>query len=441
MDDRNESMSVEWTDLLQTEGINKHGYGLIPKLVMTDHSISITAKAIYAYLCSLAGSGSVAFPGRDKIVSTLSINKETYYTHMKQLIDRNYIKVSRKRSGKLFERNIYTLCVYVDASGKPVSVKATGYGMIPRAVTSAPDLSAKAKALYAYFTSFKGAGEGAFPKVPDILHHMDISRNTYKKILDELTSAGYVIVRQIVNRGRLSQNYFILPDYPKPQQGQDPDETKPVKKKKNTVSTNDIPNGKNVKKECVKNPDMINPDVKKPDIIEPDIIIPDVINPDTTNNSPPINSSSIINPIYQQALEMFDTNEDADIIVDLSREGDPYAISLIHMIDRLKMRKIIEECIGLDVYDPPDKKDIRYLISLVVDACQYPSLVVNKQEYPKTNFVPKLLNLGIEEYQYVLEQVGKRQQIKNLKAYYIACLYNAKEDLSADIAHQIRNYD
>ena len=214
-----------------------------------------------------------------------------------------------------------------------------------------------------------------------------------------------------------------------------------VKKKKNTVSINDIPNGKNVKKECVKNPDMINPDVKKPDIIEPDIIIPDVINPDTTNNSPPINSSSIINPIYQQALEMFDTNEDADIIVDLSREGDPYAISLIHMIDRLKMRKIIEECIGLDVYDPPDKKDIRYLISLVVDACQYPSLVVNKQEYPKTNFVPKLLNLGIEEYQYVLEQVGKRQQIKNLKAYYIACLYNAKEDLSADIAHQIRNYD
>ena len=100
MDDRNESMSVEWTDLLQTEGINKHGYGLIPKLVMIDHSISITAKAIYAYLCSLAGSGSVTFPGRDKIVNTLGINKETYYTHMKQLIDRNYIKVSRKQIGR-----------------------------------------------------------------------------------------------------------------------------------------------------------------------------------------------------------------------------------------------------------------------------------------------------------------------------------------------------
>ena len=135
-----EFLSTEWTDIaqeevLQVEGINRKGFGLLPKLVMVDHTISITAKAIYSYLCAQAGSGDTAYPGRDKIVHDLHINKETYYVHMKQLTEKGYIKIKRERTSKLFERNTYKLCVYVKSAAPPggplgSNIKTMGYGTI-----------------------------------------------------------------------------------------------------------------------------------------------------------------------------------------------------------------------------------------------------------------------------------------------------------------------
>lgn len=426
-----EFLSTEWTDIaqeevLQVEGINRKGFGLLPKLVMVDHTISITAKAIYSYLCAQAGSGDTAYPGRDKIVHDLHINKETYYVHMKQLTEKGYIKIKRERTSKLFERNTYKLCVYVKSAAPPggplgSNIKTMGYGTIPRLVVCDPELSAKAKALYGYFVSFKGKGEDVYPQVPTLLYHMDISRNTYKKILTELTSLGYVVVSQAVERGRLSRNYYHLPEFPK----------QPNKEK----APPDKP-----QKECVKIPDMINPDVKNPDIIKPD-----VKNPDTTINSPPINSSSIITSIYQQSAEQdefedFDLNDEADIscIIEMCEASNPSAIAKIPLIDRLKIEKNISKNIGLDFYPSPDKDQIKYLISLVASTLRYPSIRVHGTEYSNLQFVPKLLKLTVDEYQWTIEKVGKIQGVNNIKAYYIACLFNAHEDMLAEIEQQVK---
>lgn len=97
------------SDILQIEGINSKGFGTIPKLVMQDRRLTIQAKAIYAYFCSYAGAGKIAFPSRSKILYDLGISQMTYYKHLNLLKEHGYIKCWQERIDGIFTRNVYTL--------------------------------------------------------------------------------------------------------------------------------------------------------------------------------------------------------------------------------------------------------------------------------------------------------------------------------------------
>lgn len=97
-------------DVIQVQGINSQGYGIIPKMVMQDKRLTIQAKAIYGYFCSYAGAGKTAFPKRSKIMSDLKISKDSYYKHFNLLKEYGYIEVSQEKDQSgYFDRNIYTL--------------------------------------------------------------------------------------------------------------------------------------------------------------------------------------------------------------------------------------------------------------------------------------------------------------------------------------------
>lgn len=97
-------------DIIQVQGINSHGYGIIPKMVMQDKRLTIQAKAIYSYFCSYAGAGKTAFPGRKRIIAELGISKDSYYKHFKLLKDCGYIEAYQEKDEKgVFCRNVYTL--------------------------------------------------------------------------------------------------------------------------------------------------------------------------------------------------------------------------------------------------------------------------------------------------------------------------------------------
>jgi DnaD/phage-associated family protein len=97
--------------LIQFKGtIYENGYGLIAKKVMKDPNLSLSAKAIYAYLCSYAGNESIAFPSVKLINHELGISKDTFYKYMKELNDKAYIVVSQKRAEKgKFSHNVYSI--------------------------------------------------------------------------------------------------------------------------------------------------------------------------------------------------------------------------------------------------------------------------------------------------------------------------------------------
>lgn len=222
---------ISFGDQLKVEGINFKGFGILPKYVMLDPDLSIEAKTIYAYFCSFAGNGSATFPGRDKILSDLPMSKDAYYKHFRQLTDQGYITVEQQggNSGAIYGKNIYTLVSNPKKFSEKLEdtkhglaysrirfsgLKAAGFGMIPKAVMIDPRLPVKAKGVYAYFCSFTGSGNNAFPKKEKILFHLGIAEKTYYKFYKLLTELNYITAVQRHIDGRLQVNDYYLNDTP-----------------------------------------------------------------------------------------------------------------------------------------------------------------------------------------------------------------------------------
>lgn len=415
--------------LLRAEGIMGQGYGLIPKLVMVDPELSITAKAIYAYLCSLAGGGETAFPSISNIVHTLQINKDTYYKHLRGLKERGWVFSSQSRSkSALFAHNVYTLCSksYKIVSIQPdepagsdvlhtrlvsEGIRSAGYGMIPRRVMLDSQLTASAKAVYAYFCSFAGAGQVAFPRRSTMLYHLNMSPNTCRKTLHQLIELGYIAIRQRREKGTFTVSDYYLLD--------SPDEA--AKERAGPPVTNFS--------------DTVKSDAVKSDAAKPDTVQSDTVKPDTTNNSPTITSPKKTSFSSNKSI----SHTDWRITIEAEPENLP---NLIRQMDRQTIERYIAQDIGLDIIEllnPQEtRKRIAYLIGLVAEALHYPSLRVSGVEHPPDQFIPKLLALAIEEYQWVLDKVDRAKGVQNLKAYYLSCLYNAHEDMEAAIEQEIR---
>jgi DNA-binding transcriptional MocR family regulator len=97
-------------DQVGIQGVWSEGYGNVSKRVMRDKTVSVIAKAIYAYICSYTGPGLTAWPGRKTACEDLGINKDTWTKHMKVLKEKDYIRVTRRtnKDGS-FTSNLYTV--------------------------------------------------------------------------------------------------------------------------------------------------------------------------------------------------------------------------------------------------------------------------------------------------------------------------------------------
>ena len=205
--------------------IDSRGYGKIYKAVMRNRELPLLAKTIYAYFCAYAGNGIKAFPKRDKIVKDLQINKDTYTKHLSRLVEDRYISKERLSSG-----NVYTVMQTIPAYDKIdqpeivdgdemtdvlvfENVSARGFGTVPKLVMLDVRLSAQAKAIYAYFSSFAGAGTTAFPRRSTVMRELGIkSTNTYYKHLEQLVEHGYLSIEQQKSNGRFDVCTYRLND-------------------------------------------------------------------------------------------------------------------------------------------------------------------------------------------------------------------------------------
>lgn len=99
------------SDKLILKGVMSQGYGTVPKLVMRDKNIDSEAKAIYAYICSFAGTGTSAFPGIKIMCEELPMSEKRFHKFKNQLIEHGYLHIERERKsdGSGWGNNIYYL--------------------------------------------------------------------------------------------------------------------------------------------------------------------------------------------------------------------------------------------------------------------------------------------------------------------------------------------
>lgn len=221
---------ADWAEILKTKGVRAKGYGLIPKYAMRDADLSIAEKAVYAYLCSLAGSQFETFPSVSTIQSQLKIGSRAYASYMKHLTETGYVIVEKTRSaGNRFDKNLYRIAErpkkwFLDPPRTPKGEKILktiraggilggGYGFIPKIVMLDDRLELKSKGIYAYFAAFTGAGEIAFPPRDQILRELSITKGTYYRYFNPLLDLNYITIQRSKS-GEFEVNRYILNNKP-----------------------------------------------------------------------------------------------------------------------------------------------------------------------------------------------------------------------------------
>lgn len=93
---------------------------------------------------------------------------------------------------------------------KAEGINEKGYGIIAKSVMTDQRLKIAAKAIYAYFCSYAGAGGRCFPSRDKICYDLNITANTYTKHLRTLIQCGYISVKQERDNGRWARNVYTL---------------------------------------------------------------------------------------------------------------------------------------------------------------------------------------------------------------------------------------
>ena len=99
------------------------------------------------------------------------------------------------------------------------------------------------------------------------------------------------------------------------------------------------------------------------------------------------------------------------------------------------IKKNIEyDCLVFDAKSDSDRMQIDMIVSLMAEtiAVKREKVTIAKAEYPYPYVVNKLLRVGYFHVQYVLGCLKKqRDRIHNIKAYVLACIFNAPTTMDA----------
>lgn len=94
---------------------------------MQDKTLKRDAKCIYAYLCSFAGNKDEAYPSVSLIISDLCMNNETFFKSLKQLKEKDYIRLKKVKENGQFAKNVYIInknpCTVSPCTVSPCTVK------------------------------------------------------------------------------------------------------------------------------------------------------------------------------------------------------------------------------------------------------------------------------------------------------------------------------
>jgi len=450
-------------DKIKLEGVLSMGYGAIPKAVMVDPDLPLNSKSLYAYLCSFSGGNQNSVTiSRNKILANLNYSKDTHYNCLKPLVDSGIINIKQETQNGMLAGNIYTLISnvkkyenvddlknespdipYIYSMLKTQDVRKDGYGIIPKVVMVSSKLSIKSKALYAYICSFAGNGSGAFPYVKNILYHLGITQNSYRKYLKELLDYNCLSVGQRIEiNGTFGPNDYYINSFTDLETPNSKEKCLIYIKKKGQPS---LKNPDTVNQDTVqpslKNPDTVNqdtdttllhqplrnitinnnlpslknPDTAKPDMTKPDMTKPDIYNNSLNNNSLNKNSLSIN---QDRPTEFFDIKKkfldgiDAEIYNPKNPMNEDFS-------EKEKENQ-------KDVY-----MKIQGIGSLIAQTLSRPDeyITIGKNKIPMEEVYDRFMSLNLFHIEKVVFTLMKTPtEIKNPTQYLLTALFNAPNE-------------
>lgn len=77
--------------------------------VMRNSRLSPEAKAVYAYLSSIAGCGETCYPSVETIQKDMAMSKNRLSKYMNELIASGVVEKTREKNGNLYGRNVYKI--------------------------------------------------------------------------------------------------------------------------------------------------------------------------------------------------------------------------------------------------------------------------------------------------------------------------------------------
>lgn len=336
-------------------------------------------------------------------------------------------------------------------------LKAAGFGMIPKAVMLDPRLPVKAKGVYAYFCSFTGSGNNAFPKKEKILFHLGITHNTYQKFYKLLVELNYITAVQRHIDGRLSVNDYYLIDTP--------DEAKAAKKAVLAVSTQDTKkqdtDAEKGEKQDTKKQDTAKQDTEKQDTKKQDTEKQDANITRAIINNSSINSSEYNHSLYQQpaqpeneGLSEFDLEE---IVEEEITKGK--ALPYTYKADPAKMEAAIHFMTEWRTFFPAGYKDeLRQRVynlfnEALIDMCCADKPMTLKGSYvtyakviDKINHLAKFESYYVDISEFSEPAMGnfirgaEGDEIKNPLAYMKSCIWDAMQTGDINLYADLRRH-
>ena len=332
-----------------------------------------------------------------------------------------------------------------------------------------PRLPVKAKGVYAYFCSFTGSGNNAFPKKEKILFHLGIAEKTYYKFYKLLTELNYITAVQRHIDGRLQVNDYYLNDTPNAANAQ--------KKTVFSCSTQDskkqdtelkIQDGKKQDTELEiqdgkkQDTELEIQDGKKQDTEKQDTQIQDSKKQDTNKNNSNKNNVLYNHSLNQQPAQPEQIEGARDVIRDISYEVETELLKQKKLpyyfkSDPEKMIAAIHFMVEWDTFFPNGYKDgfEQRIYNLFVEAliemcCADKPMALKGSITTYAKVIDKINQLAKFEDYYVdisefadparenYKRAALDQDIRNPMQYMKACIWDAMQTGSigmyADIA-------
>lgn len=134
-------------------------------------------------------------------------------------------------------------------------INSDGFGTIPKKIMNDTNLTIESKAIYAYFSSYAGSGDTAFPSINLVCGKLGVSKDRFYKHRKILEQQGYLSIKHRFDGAKNQNNIYTLNQFPAK------DDLPCFKERQNEERQNE----ERQNKETISNSSIINSSIKNSD--------------------------------------------------------------------------------------------------------------------------------------------------------------------------------